>query len=155
MFITGQLTASHVGITGKHSMAFYVIRRETTAQTHSSSHLATQAMWKHFSFDHWATYLGCGGPAGALQHGWFLKQWPAKTLTPLPIGRLKRLLLACIFRCRPQKAKSAIDNCKKYTAATVSIGLSLFPWYGRDKKTQSLVQYNFFWPICLLQTYDE
>ena len=104
--------------TQKHPMAFRVTRRDTRPA-------------------HGVEVLLCDPPLHE-------RYWPAQTLAPSPAGRLKRLLLACIIRCRPQKAKSAIDNCKKYTAATVSIGLSLFPWYGRDKKTHSLVQYNFF-----------
>lgn len=68
----------------------------------------------------------------------------------------KRLLLSGINRCSPcRKTKSAIDNCKQYTAATVSIGVSSAPLLPGDKETHSLEQYHFFWPICLLQTYDE
>lgn len=44
----------------------------------------------------------------------------------------------------PRKTKSAIDNCKEYTAATVSIGVSSTPLVPRDKETHSLEQYNFF-----------
>lgn len=79
---------------------------------------------------------------------------PSPSIIPLEVMS-KRLLLSGINRCSPRKTKSAIDNCKEYTAATVSIGVSSTPLVLRDKETHSLEQYNFFWPICLLQTYDE
>lgn len=56
----------------------------------------------------------------------------------------KRLLLSGINRCSLRKTKSAIDNCKEYTAATVSIGVSSTPLVLGDKETHSLEQYNFF-----------
>lgn len=79
---------------------------------------------------------------------------PSLSIIPFEVMS-KRLLLSGINRCSPRKTKSAIDNCKEYTAATVSIGVSSTPLVLRDKETHSLEQYNFFWPICLLQTYDE
>lgn len=84
----------------------------------------------------------------------FSSSSPSLSIIPFEVMS-KRLLLSGINRCSPRKTKSAIDNCKEYTAATVSIGVSSTPLVLRDKETHSLEQYNFFWPICLLQTYDE
>lgn len=57
---------------------------------------------------------------------------------------------------QPQEDKNQLlIIARSSTAATVSIGVSSTPLVPGDKETHYLEQYNFFWPICFLQTYDE